>query len=236
MNVIETENLQANALTVGDFLLEKCTNLMNDFEMVGDVRGWGLFVGLEIVKSKECRTPATYEAEWIVDRMKSKHRVLISSDGPDENVLKLKPPMVFNLDNAKEFLVAVTECLATLRDTLASNNSDSIQVGVPKIGNKDILIKAMWARGPMLHARNVQFRFRVDADGVLFCVFVFVKCELLNYCYYWRRKLDAVTHTLSQLQLRHSWLFHPKITVKFDDSREQIELGIKYQIVCCCSE
>lgn len=145
MNVIETENLQANALAVGDFLLDNCTKFINDFDMVGDVRGWGLFVGLEIVKSKACRTPATYEAEWIVDRMKSKHRVLISSDGPDENVLKLKPPMVFNLDNAKEFLVAVTECLATLRDTIAANDaSDSIQVDVPKIENKDILIKAMW--------------------------------------------------------------------------------------------
>lgn len=144
MDVIETEKLQANALAVGDFLLDNCTKFINDFDMVGDVRGWGLFVGLEIIKSKACRTPATYEAEWIVDRMKSKHRVLISSDGPDENVLKLKPPMVFNLDNAKEFLVAVTECLATLRDTIAANDAcDSIQVEVPKIKTKDILIKAM---------------------------------------------------------------------------------------------
>lgn len=144
MDVIETENLQANALTVGDYLLNNCTKLMIDFDMVGDVRGWGLFVGLEIVKSKKCRTPATYEAEWIVDRMKSKHRVLISSDGPDENVLKLKPPMVFNLDNGKEFLTAITECLATLRDTIATNDtSNSIQVDVSKIENKDIPIKAM---------------------------------------------------------------------------------------------
>lgn len=88
--------------------------LQRDFEIVGDVRGWGLFVGLEIVQSKESRLPATKEAQWIVDRMKNVHRVLISSDGPDENVLKLKPPMVFNFENADEFLAAVTECLNAL--------------------------------------------------------------------------------------------------------------------------
>lgn len=144
MNVIETENLQENALAVGNFLLENCSKLAKDFEMIGDVRGWGLFVGLELVKSKKCRTPATYEAQWVVDRMKSKHRVLISSDGPNENVLKLKPPMVFNVDNAKEFLAAVTECLSALRDAIAANKAnESIQAEVSKIETKDILVKAM---------------------------------------------------------------------------------------------
>lgn len=144
MNVIETENLQENALAVGNFLLESCSKLAIDFEMIGDVRGWGLFVGLELVKSKKCRTPATYEAQWVVDRMKSKHRVLISSDGPNENVLKLKPPMVFNVDNAKEFLAAVTECLSALRDAIAANKAnESIQAEVSKIETKDILVKAM---------------------------------------------------------------------------------------------
>lgn len=95
-------------------MLDKCSLLKREFECIGDVRGWGLFVGLEIVQSKESREPATKEANWIVDRMKSVHRVLISSDGPDDNVLKLKPPMVFNIDNADEFLSAIKECLTTL--------------------------------------------------------------------------------------------------------------------------
>lgn len=84
--------------------------------MVGDVRGWGLFVGLEIVKNRENREPATEEAQWIVDRMKSLHKVLISSDGPYESVLKLKPPMVFSIENADEFITAITECLTTLQE------------------------------------------------------------------------------------------------------------------------
>lgn len=80
--------------------------------MVGDVRGTGLFIGIELVKSKESREPATAEANAIVDRMKNVHHILISSDGPDDNVLKLKPPMVFDTDNADEFLTAVRECLS----------------------------------------------------------------------------------------------------------------------------
>lgn len=114
MNVIESEKLQENALKVGNYLLDKCIALKRDFEIVGDVRGWGLFVGLEIVSNKETRLPAKKEAQWIVDRMKNVHHVLISSDGPDDNVLKLKPPMVFNQENADEFLTAITECLNTL--------------------------------------------------------------------------------------------------------------------------
>lgn len=114
MDVIEEERLQENALRVGEHLLLKSMDLMNKFEIIGDVRGWGLFVGLELVKSRDCRTPATQEAQWVVDRMKSVNRILISSDGPHENVLKLKPPMVFNIDNANEFLAALNESLTML--------------------------------------------------------------------------------------------------------------------------
>lgn len=111
MDVIENEKLQHNAHIVGEYLLSEGMKLGYDFEMIGDVRGYGLFVGFEIVKSKSCRTPATQEANWIVDRMKSVHHVLISSDGPNNNVLKLKPPMVFTKENADEFFAAFKECM-----------------------------------------------------------------------------------------------------------------------------
>lgn len=114
MDVVENEKLQENALLVGDYLMSEGLKLAYDFDMIGDVRGYGLFVGFDIVKSKSCRTPATQEAGWIVDRMKSVHRILISSDGPNENVLKLKPPMVFTKENADEFLAAFLECLKFL--------------------------------------------------------------------------------------------------------------------------
>lgn len=115
MNVIENENLQQNALMVGEYLLNEGIKTGYNYEMIGDVRGCGLFIGFEIVKSKACRTPATQEATWIVDRMKSVHHILISSDGPHENVLKLKPPMVFTKENAEEFFAAFKECMHFLQ-------------------------------------------------------------------------------------------------------------------------
>lgn len=115
MDVVDNEKLQENAMMVGEYLLTEGIKLAYDFEIIGDVRGYGLFVGFDIVKSKSCRTPATQEANWIVDRMKSVHRILISSDGPHDNVLKLKPPMVFTKDNADEFLGAFKECMIFLQ-------------------------------------------------------------------------------------------------------------------------
>lgn len=111
MDVIRDERLQENALLVGNFLLEQCEKLKGEFPLVGDVRGVGLFVGLDLVRDRRTRSPATAEARLIVSRMKSRHHILISSDGPSDNVLKLKPPMVFNHANAVEFLYAIRECL-----------------------------------------------------------------------------------------------------------------------------
>lgn len=125
MDVIEQEKLQENALSVGEYLLSEGTKLAYDFDMIGDVRGCGLFVGFDIVLSKSCRTPATQEATWIVDRMKSVHRILISSDGPHENVLKLKPPMVFTRENADEFLAAFVECMKFLQKVFFQSSNET---------------------------------------------------------------------------------------------------------------
>jgi ethanolamine-phosphate phospho-lyase len=116
MNVIEEEKLQENCLTVGDYLVQRASELMRDFSIIGDVRGLGLFLGIELVKDRKLRTPATEEASFVVNRMKNVHRILVSSDGPDENVVKLKPPMVFNTHNADDFIAGFIECLTQLED------------------------------------------------------------------------------------------------------------------------
>jgi ethanolamine-phosphate phospho-lyase len=121
MNVIEEENLQENCLKVGNYLLKRSQDLMSEFELIGDVRGLGLFVGVELIKDKMLRTPATQEAAFVVDRMKNVHKILVSSDGPDENVVKLKPPMVFNMENADEFIAGMQECLSYLKEKEVSN-------------------------------------------------------------------------------------------------------------------
>lgn len=115
MQVIDEERLQENCLVVGKYLIEKSRELMKDFELIGDVRGMGLFFGIELVKDRKLRTPATEEANFVVNRMKNFHKILVSSDGPDDNVVKLKPPMVFNEKNVDEFIAGMAECLQQLQ-------------------------------------------------------------------------------------------------------------------------
>lgn len=127
MDVIRTERLQENAAQVGEFVLRECQALRSEFPLVGDVRGCGLFVGLELVRvsdsdqiTRAAMRPATAEAQAIVTRMKSRHHILISADGPDTNVLKLKPPMVFSMQNGAEFIRGLRECLVWTAERAAA--------------------------------------------------------------------------------------------------------------------
>ena len=117
LDVIEQEGLQANAWQVGQRLLAGLTTLKERHPLIGDVRGLGLFIGVELVRNRETLEPAAWEASYIVERMKE-HGILISIDGPLYNVLKLKPPLVFDNANA-DFLVE------TLDKVLAE---DAVQV------------------------------------------------------------------------------------------------------------
>ena len=77
--------------------------LKNKYNIVGDVRGRGLFIGVELIKKYDGMIPASIEADLIVNQMRQKG-VLISSDGPDHNVLKIKPPLIFSKKNADYLL------------------------------------------------------------------------------------------------------------------------------------
>jgi 4-aminobutyrate aminotransferase-like enzyme len=101
LDVIENENLQKNAHRAGNRLLNGLRELMNDFPLIGDVRGLGLYVGVELVKDRETLDPAPEHADYIINRMKD-HGILISTDGPLYNVLKMKPPIVFTEQNADD--------------------------------------------------------------------------------------------------------------------------------------
>ena len=99
LDVIEQEGLQANALDVGNYLMARLSGLMDDHPLIGDVRGLGLYIGAELVLDRETREPAGEHASYIANRMRDLG-VLISTDGPDHNVLKIKPPIVFSRENA----------------------------------------------------------------------------------------------------------------------------------------
>jgi len=103
LKVIEKEKLQENAHKTGSFLIKLLKNLKKEHPIIGDVRGRGLFIGIELVRDKNTKEPADIESKQLVNRIKDKG-VLLSVDGPFNNVIKLKPPLVFNKENAK-FLV-----------------------------------------------------------------------------------------------------------------------------------
>ena len=104
LDVIAEENIQDNALDVGTYLLDQLKVLKSKHEIVGDVRGRGLFIGVELMRDLESLTPATEEANTVVNQMKDSG-ILISSDGPDHNVLKIKPPIIFTRENADTLVV-----------------------------------------------------------------------------------------------------------------------------------
>ena len=86
---------------------------MKEYPIISDVRGHGLFIGAEMVTSRETREPAVPEIDIIVEAMKNKG-FLMSTDGPLHNVLKIKPPMPFNKQNADEMLFCLDEALRDL--------------------------------------------------------------------------------------------------------------------------
>jgi 4-aminobutyrate aminotransferase-like enzyme len=103
LEVIEEEGLQENALQVGGDLKAKLTELKLRYPLIGDVRGLGLFLGIELVRDAMKLEPAAEATTYIVERMKDRG-ILLSTDGKYHNVIKIKPPMVFSKSDA-EFLV-----------------------------------------------------------------------------------------------------------------------------------
>src|SRR5262249_28084493 len=93
LDVICEEGLQESAREVGAYLLERLHELRSP--LIGDVRGQGLFVGVEFVCNRETKEPASREAAEVVEEAKD-GGVLLSTDGPMHNVIKIKPPMVFS--------------------------------------------------------------------------------------------------------------------------------------------
>ncbi|MEC7193334.1 MAG: aminotransferase class III-fold pyridoxal phosphate-dependent enzyme, partial [SAR324 cluster bacterium] len=87
LDVIEEENLQEHAQETGNWLKSELNGLKKDFPLIGDVRGEGFFLGVELVQDPHTRQPAPLQAGYIVERMKSK-RILLSTEGPGQNVLK----------------------------------------------------------------------------------------------------------------------------------------------------
>jgi len=112
--VLETvleEKLMEHARQVGGQLLAGFSTLKEKYPLIGDVRGSGLFLGLELVRDRQTLQPATAEAEFIVNRLRQ-HGILAGTDGPFHNVIKVRPPMPFSGEDATLLLDALDTILA----------------------------------------------------------------------------------------------------------------------------
>lgn len=103
LDVIEEEHLQENALKVGNYFMNQLKQLQSKHSLIGDVRGCGLFIGVEFVLNPTTLEPATKETAYVIERMKELG-ILISSDGPFDNVLKIKPTLRFTQENVDYFI------------------------------------------------------------------------------------------------------------------------------------
>ena len=113
LDVIEQEGLQRRALHAGDALRRGLRDLAGRYTLIGDVRGRGLFLGLELVRDRTTLTPAPQHATYVVERMRERG-ILLSTEGPLHTVVKMKPPLVFSEDDAAALLTALDQVLAEL--------------------------------------------------------------------------------------------------------------------------
>ena len=110
LNVMEREGLQSHALRVGGYLMNGLTGLSERHALVGDVRGLGLFIGVELVLDRGTLEPAGREADRVANRLRDRG-ILISTDGPFHNVLKIKPPLCFTEADADRLAATLDDVL-----------------------------------------------------------------------------------------------------------------------------
>jgi len=115
LDVVADERLQARAARVGGRLRAGLAALAQRHALVGDVRGHGLFLGVELVTDRQTRTAAAAAAGAVVEGVK-RRGVLLSSDGPEHNVLKIKPPMVLDEGRVDDVVRALDEALTEVRE------------------------------------------------------------------------------------------------------------------------
>jgi hypothetical protein len=113
LDVLRDEGLQAHALGVGERMLAKLRPLVDRYPIVGDVRGSGLFLGVELVLDRNTLEPAGAEASFVANRMRERG-VLLGTDGPHHNVVKIRPPMPFTESDGDLLVDALEQSIAAV--------------------------------------------------------------------------------------------------------------------------
>ena len=112
LDVLERDGLQENALTVGDHLKARITELASRHPLIGTVHGSGLYMGVELVRDRSTLEPAVGETAGICERMRELG-VIVQPTGDRQNVLKMKPPMCITRESADFFVDMLDRVLST---------------------------------------------------------------------------------------------------------------------------
>ena len=110
LSVVQEEDLQAHAAKVGAHLLDGLKQIVSHYALAGDARGAGLFLGIELIKDPDSLEPAAAAASAVVNRVKEEG-ILIGTDGPFHNVVKIRPPMPFDMTNADRLLESLDKAI-----------------------------------------------------------------------------------------------------------------------------
>ena len=113
LETLEAENLRENALEVGAYLLAGLEAVAQRFSQVGDVRGKGLYIGVELVRDRKSKTPDRAAATSVVEMLRDRN-ILVGIAGPYGNIVKIRPPLCFARDHADLLVKALSDSLATL--------------------------------------------------------------------------------------------------------------------------
>ncbi|CAD5219268.1 unnamed protein product [Bursaphelenchus okinawaensis] len=114
MEVLKEENLLSHSEQMGKYFGEKLAQLKNRHAVIGDIRGVGMFWGLDIVTDRESRSPATKLAVDLCLKLRQEYQVLLNADGPHTNILKFKPPLCFNKEDLDLAVTSIDKALYEL--------------------------------------------------------------------------------------------------------------------------
>jgi 4-aminobutyrate aminotransferase-like enzyme/Ser/Thr protein kinase RdoA (MazF antagonist) len=113
LDVIEREELIAQGVKVGNYLRDKLRQLAETQPLIGNIRGFGMLTGLEFVTDRESRAPATNETSKLLELMREQ-RILVGEEGRFSNILKLRPPLVFERKHVDRLVEGLDVCLGQL--------------------------------------------------------------------------------------------------------------------------
>lgn len=110
LDIVDDEGLMENARIMGGLLLDGLRALACKHPLIGDVRGYGLFIGVDLVTDRSSKTPATQVADYVKNRMRD-HRILIGCEGPFDNILKIRPPLTVDAEAVTMILTILDQVL-----------------------------------------------------------------------------------------------------------------------------